>query len=350
MEKKMHKFPSIEQFRNVIQNVQHQARYDGDDKDGNPIYVDRELPTLNYRGSVKLHGSNGGIVFTWNPLTFNYDFHAQSRKNIITPEKDNAGFAAFVHTRNLEDILSKIMKAAGHLGYTPEVVRVYGEWCGGNIQKGVAINGLEKMFVIFAIRIDNMWFTDEQLNQIKNEEENIYNILDYPTYEISIDFNNPQEAAKKMSDLVEEVEKECPVGKAFGNSGVGEGIVFVCTDERWLGSKYWFKAKGEKHQSSKTKEKVPVDIERVNSINELVDSFLTESRLYQGLEQLRMDNLDLSRKNVGTFLKWIYNDIVKEELDTIMGNGFEPKELSGTISNKARNWFFEMENKGVGLN
>jgi hypothetical protein len=29
--------------------------------------------------------------------------------------------------------------------------------------------------------------------------------------------------------------------------------------------------------------------------------------------------------------------------------GFEPKELSGTISNKARTWFFDMENKGVGL-
>ena len=26
---------------------------------------------------------------------------------------------------------------------------IYGEWCGGNIQKGVAINGLNKMFVIF---------------------------------------------------------------------------------------------------------------------------------------------------------------------------------------------------------
>ena len=351
MEKKMHKFPSIEQFRTVIRQVNHKARYRGDDEDGNAIYDETEgiLPTLSFRGSVKLHGTNAAIVYTWNPLTFDYEFHAQSRKNVITPVKDNAGFAAFAHTSNTEQLLAKIMKAAGNLGYTPEVVRVYGEWCGGNIQKGVSINGLDKMFVIFAIKIDNTWLTDEQLVTVKNEEEKIYNILDYPTYTVEIDFNQPHESVNKMVELTEMIEKECPVGKAFGNVGIGEGLVWVCTEKGWTESRYWFKTKGEKHQSSKTKTLVPVDTEKINNINALVDTFVTESRLNQGLEQLRMENLELSRKNVGTFLKWVYNDIVKEELDTIMDNGFEPKELSGTISNKARTWFFEMENKTVGL-
>lgn len=348
----MHKFPSIEQFRNVIKDVDHRTRYVGmDEETGNPIMNRGEVdhPTLNFRGTVKLHGTNAAIVYTWNPLTFDYEFHAQSRKNIITPESDNAGFAAFVHTRNTEQLLAKVMKAVGNVGYTPEVVRIYGEWCGGNIQKGVALNGLDKMFVIFAIKLDNEWLTDEQLNQVKNEEEKIYNILDFPTYEIAIDFNNPKEAVNKMVEITEAVEKECPVGKAFGNSGVGEGVVWRCIDEGWRKSRYWFKVKGEKHQSSKTKTLAPVDIERVNNIKELVDNFVTESRLNQGLEQLKMEGLGIERKNVGVFLKWIYNDIVKEELDTIMGNGFEPKELSGTISNKARTWFFDKENEGVGL-
>lgn len=352
MEKKMYKFPSIEQFRTVIKDVDHRTRYMGvDEETGHPIMNRGEVehPVLNFKGTVKLHGTNAAIVYTWNPSTFDYEFHAQSRKNIITPEKDNAGFAAFAHTRNTEQLLSKVMKAVGNLGYTPEVVRIYGEWCGGNVQKGVALNGLDKMFVIFAIKIDKIWLTDDQLSQVKNEEEKIYNILDFPTYEIAIDFNNPKESVNKMVEITEAVEKECPVGKAFGNSGIGEGVVWRCIDEGWSSSKYWFKVKGEKHQSSKTKTLAPVDIERVNNIKELVDNFVTESRLNQGLEQLKMEGLEVSRKNVGVFLKWIYNDIVKEELDTIMGNGFEPKELSGTISNKARNWYFEMENKSVGL-
>ena len=151
----MHKFPSIEQFRSVIREVNHRTRFIGMDEETQlPILNEGEveMPTLDYRGSVKLHGTNAAIVYTWDPLAFDYDFHAQSRKNIITPTKDNAGFAAFAHTRNTEALLAKVMKAVGHLGYTPEVVKIYGEWCGGNIQKGIALNGLDKMFVIFAIR------------------------------------------------------------------------------------------------------------------------------------------------------------------------------------------------------
>ncbi len=346
MEKKMHKFPSIEQFRSVIREVDHRTRYIGfDEETGEHKFNEGqvEMPTLEFRGSVKLHGTNAAIIYTWNPLKFDYEFHAQSRKNIITPVKDNAGFAAFAHTRNTELLLAKVMKSVGNLGYTPEVVKVFGEWCGGNIQKGVALNGLDKMFVIFAVKVDKTWLTEDQLKDVKNHDEKIFNILDYPTYRMSIDFNKPQESVNKMVDLTIAVEEECPVGKAFGSEGIGEGIVWSCISEGWEASRYWFKTKGEKHQSSKTKTLIPVDVERINNIKELVDSFVTESRLNQGLEQLAMDNLEISRKNVGTFLKWVYNDILKEELDTIVENGFEPKELSGTISNKARTWFFEQE-------
>lgn len=234
-------------------------------------------------------------------------------------------------------------------GYTPEVIRVYGEWCGGNIQKGVALNGLQKMFVIFAIKIDSAWMSDEKLGNIKLPESRVYNILDYPSHTIDIDFNNPKESTNELVRLTNEVEAMCPVGKAFGNEGIGEGIVWKCITEGYTQSRYWFKVKGEKHQSSKTKTLAPVDIERVNGIKELVSNLVTESRLEQGLEQMRMENLEINRKNLGFFLKWVVGDIVKEDLDTIMGNGFEPKELNGEISKIAREWFFEQEMKQVGL-
>lgn len=354
MEEKVYKMPSIEQFRNVIHQVNHKARYVGEDNiTGEIIYDTTEgiLPTLEYRGSVKLHGTNASIVYVWNPSAFEYQMQAQSKSQIITPMNDNAGFAAFAYTINSEAILSQIMKVYGDdLGYTPEVVRVYGEWCGGNIQKGVAINGLDKMFVIFAIKIDNIWLSDDKLSKIKLPDSRIYNILDYPTYSISIDFNNPKIAANTMSQLVDNVEKECPVGKAFGiENGIGEGIVWVCLTEGWTQSRYWFKTKGDEHKSSGTKEKVPIDIERVNSINDLVDNFLTESRLMQGLDQLREHNLELSKKSTGFYVKWVSDDVIKEELDTIMGNGFEPKEITSVIANKARKWFFNNLDEGIGL-
>jgi len=309
------------------------------------------MPTLEYRGTVKLHGTNAAIVYTWDMLQHEYVMHAQSRKNIITPQSDNAGFAAFAHTSNTEALRDTIEKVMGNdLGYTPEVVRVYGEWCGGNIQKGVAINGLEKMFVIFAVKVDNQWLSDTQLSVVKLPDARIYNILDYPSHTITIDFNNPEQSTNKLVELTNAVEAECPVGKAFGNEGgIGEGIVWTCITEGWRQSRYWFKVKGEKHQSSKTKTLAPVDIERVNNMKELVSNLVTESRLNQGLEQLRMAKLDITRKNVGPFLKWIVGDIIKEELDTIMGNGFEPKEIQGQISKVARDWFFQEEMKQIGL-
>jgi hypothetical protein len=100
-------------------------------------------------------------------------------------------------------------------------------------------------------------------------------------------------------------------------------------------------------KGTKTKEKVAVDVERVNSLNELVDTVVTEARLTQGLDYLRQEGLTMERKNIGRFLKWLYDDVIKEELDTIVENGFEPKDISGKISEKGRNWFFAKENENL---
>jgi hypothetical protein len=324
--------------------VTFQARYRGKDENDEMIFEDCELPTLTYRATVKLHGTNAGIIYTFNELTHEYETQFQSRSNIITPVKDNAGFATFASTINTEGLLAQVMKAVGDIGYTPEVVRVYGEWCGGNIQKGVALNGLDKMFVIFAIKVDDRWLTHNELLNIKSEEERVYNILKFPVWDFEIDFNNPKEAAESIARVVDQVEASCPAGKAFGNDGVGEGVVLTCLNEGYTGSKFWFKAKGEKHAKSgkgDKKNKVAVDIERVNNIKALVETIVPESRLVQGLDYLKQNDKEISRKSTGDYLKWLYEDVVKEELDTIVGNGFEPKEISGEISNYGRTWFFK---------
>ena len=50
-----------------------------------------------------------------------------------------------------------------------------------------------------------------------------------------------------MIEITEAVENECPVGKHFGVSGVGEGVVWTCVSEGWNDSGTWFKVKGEAH-------------------------------------------------------------------------------------------------------
>lgn len=347
-EVKLWKYPDIEQFRNAIYNVKHRAQYIGKDENGDAILDETiPLPTLNYRGTVKKHGTNSGIIFTPNEKG-EYTIHYQSRERIITPQHDNNGCATFLYTRPLIKLIELIKPQVDEEGNLP-IIKVFGEFGGKGIQAKVAVSKLDKFLTIFSVKVGDVWLTEEQLKDIKLPEHRIYNIFDFGKYEITIDFNNPKEAADKIAEMVDSVEKECPIGKYFGVSGVGEGIVFACTDEGWTGSRYWFKAKGEDHKNLKSKEKVPVDIEKVNTIKELVDIVVTEPRLLQGLDKLIENNLTIDIKNIGFFLKWVYNDIMKEDLDIIVGNGIEPKEINGSVSTKARLWFIEKLNEKAGI-
>ena len=60
---------------------------------------------------------------------------------------------------------------------------------------------------------------------------------------IAIDFNNPEKAQNELIKIMEEVEAECPIGKAFGVSGTGEGVVISHLTED--GSLIQAKVKGE---------------------------------------------------------------------------------------------------------
>lgn len=317
----MKKYPSIEQFRNVIRNVKAIHDYKGKDEEGNPIYKHTEnYPTLEFKGTIKLHGTNAGIVkYSDGRIEF------QSRERVLSLEEDNSGFMAAMMPIDLSFLFS---------GFKfNEYVAVYGEWCGGNIQKGVAINGLPKMFVIFGVMVDDKWV--ELPSFLYSNEDGIYNILQFPTYSIYIDFNSPELSQNKIIEETVKVEECCPVGKHFGKEGIGEGIVFTCVSNQDLK----FKSKGEKHSVSKVKKLNPIDTEELGTINEFIESIVTENRLEQGVSYFKENNIEVDSKNTGEFLGWIVRDVLKEESDTITANGLDEKKIKNAIVQKARVWF-----------
>jgi RNA ligase len=316
----MKKYPSIEQFRNVIRNVKAIHDYQGKDEEGKAIYQHKEnYPTLKFKGTIKLHGTNASIVKYADKLEF------QSRERVLSLDEDNARFMATMINKDLEFLFSQFS--------ANDYTAIYGEWCGGNIQKSVAINGLEKMFVIFGIMVDDVWV--ELPKELYKNEIGIYNILQFPTYEIDIDFNAPEIVQNKLIELTIAVEECCPVGKYFNKEGVGEGIVFTCITNQDLK----FKSKGEKHSASKVKVLNTIDVELMESINEFVESVVSENRLKQGISFFNENNISVDSKNTGEFLRWIVTDVLKEEKDTLEASGLDEKKVKNAIVTKARIWF-----------
>jgi hypothetical protein len=330
------KFNSIGQFRNVVKQICDNCEFHNEPK-----------PTINFTGTVKLHGTNAAVVGKPTGEIF-----TQSRTRIISLNDDNAGFAAFV-AENKDFFRNIIRDLIVELDNT--TVFLYGEWCGGNIQSNIGLNKLSKRFVIFQVDFVNETgnvksVSGKDLSAYHNSQEdhahNTFWISEFPSYEITIDFNNPEEAIEKLQDLTDSVEQECPAAKAMGAEGdlIGEGIVWVGL---FKNEPLLFKTKGEKHKNSvKTPKKPKVSIapETFEKIKEFSSNAVL-SRADQALEEVFTRNNKIADiRGTGDFIRWTLNDILKEEEDTIIANGFDISEVKKIITQEAKNWFFSKFN------
>lgn len=331
--KKHTSFPKIPQYKNVLTQIKHDIRYVGQDEQGNPIYDEtKELPTVTFIGTVKLHGTNASVCYNKE-----HGMWAQSRSNIVTVKNDNFGFAAFVE-RNKEVFQEMFDKE--FILEDNHTACIYGEWAGKGIQSGVAISKLDKSFFIFAVKIkdhvknESYYLSDP--STFKSPEHRIYNIYDFGTYEVEVDLNHPKDPINKFIELTEKIEQECPVAKVFGHSGVGEGIVWSVQLEGRYGLHYRFKTKGEKHSVTKVKKLVQVDEEKLNSVKDFVEYAVTENRVLQGMQETGAND----RKDTGTLMRWIINDILTEEVSALVENGLEAKDVTKQLADAARKIFF----------
>jgi len=360
MTKKVISFGKIKQFRNVIKGVSDQSAYVGQDENDEAIYdYNLPKPVLTFKGTIKTHGSLSKVSFSEPD-----GFWPQSKNRILTKTSDNAGFANFIYQK--EDVVLELLNKViidNDVNTSTHVTTIFGEWCGGNVQGGVAISGLPKMWMIFAAKISPIEQLDDDdecavwadHKNLRNKDELIFNILDFPTFEVEVDFNNPTEANNKIVEMVLEVEKECPVGKQFGrilgeNNTTGEGIVFVAD---YRGTKIRFKSKGDKH-AGKSKIKIQKATDPIEDANKVkfLEVVMTEERMVQGWQEVFGINNEKTSPDVklmGSFLKWVANDIFIEEEQLLTELKLEPSRISRDISKIARVWFFTELDRESGL-
>lgn len=347
------KFPKIGQFRQVVREVRAKAQFRGLDESGVPIMDrDAQMPTVEYVGTVKMHGTNASVRLTVEGQVF-----AQSRNQVLTEDiKDNHGWRAyslgFVGEQFWKENLGLIKN---ELNSEEEIV-VYGEYIGKGIAKNAAVcQILDHSFVVFAVRCGSgegtVWLDDSFISRFHNPEYRIYNSTMFERYSLTIDFGNLDSTREKLQELTESVEKCCPVGKYFGIEGVGEGIVWrpVYSSEFHKG-RYWFKTKGQKHKDSGKKgkkNKVDISPEKLKCIDDFVSYCLTDVRLEKGIAYLVEMDIPLTKKSTGKFLKWIGNDVLEEEADTLEESGLERKDVTGKLNQSARSWYFKYLDKLV---
>lgn len=325
----MKPFTSIESFRHTVASVKRFC-----------TERNKPLPTIEYFGTVKLHGTNAGVRVTPEAV------QPQKRSDIVSIGSDNAGFAAFCYGK--DDLFRLLAKPYGN------DVTFYGEWCGGAIQKGVALNQLEKHFVIFSAHTMNedgstVWYNAYELmvefqNYIQTMNGlGVWCVGQIPALQITIDYRWPEASLDKLNEFTLAVENECPWGKFREVSGIGEGIVWQPVGfELHNVTDLWFKTKGGKHASKEGgKTNVAASPAKLESIKAVVDAVLPAWRLEQGITTLKDEKLAIEPQNTGAFLQWVSKDILKEENDVITANGLDWKTLVPFIMREARSWYLK---------
>lgn len=337
----MIKFPSIDQYRQAIKNVQSWASYHN-----------IKTPTLVVEGTVKVHGTNAGLV---RPVGGG-EIIAQSREREVSIESDNAGFASWVEANkdSLQDLFDRIEFVTKP---TSGFVQVFGEWAGGNIQSGVGVTGLPKFLMVFGIRISEtaeyqIWEPKEVYEQVFAEWTNpsVFHKYQFKNWELTIDFANPALVQNDLVELTNQVEHDCPVARFFKPDAVegtliGEGIVWTLKNrgehEGFQFPHIVYKVKGEKHSVSKVKTTAMVDVEKAKSAADFVDYAVTENRLKQMFDKMIELGHPIDQTQTGTFIKLVQADVFKEEMDVIVASILDVKEISRAISIRSRKYWFE---------
>jgi hypothetical protein len=325
---KHYSYPSIPQLNILLSDIRHHTRYVGQNPDtGKAMYDNNKpLPKVMLEGTVKINGANCSVV-----LDKEGNCYPQSREIVLTEEDTCYGFYHWFqeHKEVLRERLDKYLRGTRD---GVKAVVVYGEWCGEEIAGKVAVRQLSKRWVVFDVRhIDETYenggtgFLDCDLSELLHLPEiDMYDIKTFGTYHIEVDVGNAVMIQNQLVEYTQKVEEECPVGKYFGVNGTGEGLVWSIM---YGGKKLRMKVKGAKHSSTKVKVLAPVDMQKVNSVNEFIEYAFTDNRMEQGINWMRQHNISISVENTGKFLAWVFKDVLKEETATMEKNGLTTKDI-----------------------
>lgn len=292
-----------------------------------------EEHSLEFHGTVKIHGANISIVYS-NATTW----RIHSRNRVLSREDDLYGCFATLSRVPLENLAEQISDTYGDSW--SELV-VVGEWAGKGIHKGVAICQVEKLFTLFNVRIDGKWQDFRKFRHVSLPTYRVFNICDFPTFAVTVNLRLLHEvlrAEKDIDALLREVEKKCPVASFFGVDGPGEGIVFTSYSHPPTNKLINFKVKGSALETVNRTRIDAIPVEMVEAIAVFVEYAVTDRRLDQGLEYLEEMQKPIDPKSTGVYIGWVVRDVFKEEIHMLEEMKLERKvkEVKQAVTSAVR--------------
>ncbi|KAH8824398.1 hypothetical protein DL96DRAFT_1739848 [Flagelloscypha sp. PMI_526] len=300
------------------------------------------LTNATFVGTVKLHGYNTTLLFRPSQPV-----QIQARYRILAAEHDPHGAFAFLSQRPLEKLVDKILEIRGQ-GNEYKEIMIAGEYAGRHVQKCVALNDLP---VVFA--------------DVSLPEHRILNIVALTgSFEVHIrDFGDPDavvQADRFMTEKSNEIAEECPfalkAGGALGTEavrGAGEGIVWTLVSPSSTSPTLThFKTVSKDFLSTaRNMSMFPKNpLLSLTSRESKCLAFVSATcpwggrRMEQGIEYLvdmhGADVDNLRKDQTGLFVKWLIEDVLKEEGDKIVEEfGTTEAHVKKEVARQAVSWF-----------
>ncbi len=302
----------------------------------------RKPDKVVYGGKVKLHGTNGAVRI------YNGRVTAQKRTADITVEDDNFEFAEWVAS-------TADAWATKNEAFTDDVVVVYGEWAGKDIQER-SIDAVEQVeprqYFVFGVMAGRMY--NAEPSSISRYVPDIPHVnvipwlLDPKDPRMTVNFSRETTLTpfvEHVNETVARVDVEDPyIFSLFGIKGPGEGVVMVPIsvdgeDVTWAQfSGLIFKAKSARHRGDTTNcPPCRITEPPPKRIEDFVEQFVTEARCAQGVHEACGGVVEKPRLNA--FYRWVKDDVREESETEIRAMNVEWRVVSKDVCKAAIQWY-----------
>lgn len=244
----------------------------------------------------KIHGTSAHVGWQWGSgLSFFSGEQAEEFRKLFDAEK--------------------LEKAFEWLPGKPAHVVVYGECCGGKVQRQAWRYGTDLCFVAFEVLVDGRWLSVPEAAEfvaLLGLEFVPFDRVETKLILLDALRDAPSEFAKRRG--VRPTETTPPDQRA-GDGFRREGIVLRCIDEKVDERSNRILAKHKRAEERETKTKRRVDPERAQRLlaaSAVADEFVTETRLDHVLQALSLSERALTPTDIGPIVREMVADVSRE--------------------------------------